>query len=68
MSYAAPRLTFSSELATRHANSEWWVVGALALILLVFGSTGAWCWFVCNGRVSSCFVDWFHLTVYARCY
>jgi hypothetical protein len=68
MVYAAPRLALPSGLAAQQATSEWWVVGALALILLAFGTVGAWCWFVCNGRVASCAIDWLHLTAIAKCY
>jgi hypothetical protein len=42
-------------------------VATIAVILAFFGSTAAWCWFVCrrNGGVRSCSVGWY--SAKARC-
>jgi hypothetical protein len=68
MEYAAPRLALPAELAAQPASSEWWVVAALAVVLIFFGFVGAWCWFVCNGRVQSCTSDLLHMQAIAHCY
>ena len=66
--YAPPRLVVPADDAAEAPTSEWWVVGALAVVLVFFGSIGAWCWFVCNGHVKSCSADWWNKTVTAQCY
>ena len=68
MNYAAPRLTLPAELVSQPATSEWWVVAGLAVVLIFFGFVGAWCWFVCNGRVQSCTSDLLHMRAIAHCY
>ena len=68
MEYAAPRLRLPSGLEAKPATSEWWVVAALALVLLWFASIGIWCWLVCNGHVQSCSADFWHMTAVAHCY
>lgn len=68
MEYAAPRLILPTGLEGQPATSEWWVVAALAVVLVFFASIGAWCWFVCGGHVQSCSADFWHMTVSAHCY
>jgi hypothetical protein len=66
--YAAPGLVLPDDGLEQVPTSEWWVVGALLVVLVFFGSIGAWCWFVCGGHVKSCSADWWNKTVTAQCY
>lgn len=66
--YARPGLVLRDDGGENAPSSEWWVVGALLVVLVFFGSIGAWCWFVCNGHVKSCSADWWNKVVKAECY
>ena len=68
MVYVAPGLTLPASAEDATPTSEWWVVGAVAIVLVFFASIGAWCWFVCNGHVKSCSADFWNMKVYAQCY
>ena len=68
MKYSAPNLVLAEGIGAQPATSEWWVVVALAIVLVFFASLGAWCWFVCNGHVQSCYVDWWNKVAVAQCY
>jgi hypothetical protein len=65
--YAAPSIVVMEEVGTQPATSEWWIVGALVVILFFFGTVGAWCWFVCGGHVAACYADYINRVAVAKC-
>jgi hypothetical protein len=68
MVYAAPGLTLPASMEMQAATSEWWVVAALAVVLVFFASLGVWCYLVCNGHVQECYADWWNMRAVAKCY
>jgi hypothetical protein len=66
--YAAPGLVQPAGLPEVAPTSEWWVVVALAIVLVFFASLGVWCWLVCNGHVQECYADWWNRVAVAKCY
>jgi hypothetical protein len=66
--YTAPSLVLAEGMAVQPATSEWWVVVALAIVLILFATVGAWCWLVCNGHVQECYIDWWNRVARAKCY